>query len=252
MNAIAFPSDIEKIIVQCIEAAVGDDILADIQSNDLKTTNSVPSRIWDLLNSNLFRALGANDCLIAKTHRGPWEMLVIFESTTKCIMTFMREKRFSELQRNQAKRNRMHYLDIFAKQFNQDLLASTYQMSLLPHEFTDADQLTELVRTILHDLECGIEVVQHHVLVLFDTAGYQLTSVRAVMVTPSLHIAQDCEQDWTAHISASESIVVTKVSQPDLAENQPNRGLSLKAKAIERQKNKPPRKTEESEENSKA
>ena len=81
MNPASFPPSLIAKIVRCVEDAVGDDIQADIQRNDLQTQNSVPSRIWDLLNTNVIRALDTEDCTIARAHRGPWEMLVIFEKS---------------------------------------------------------------------------------------------------------------------------------------------------------------------------
>ena len=90
-DIISFSTDLVSKVVRCVEDAVGDDIQADIQRNDLQTRNSVPSRIWDFLNTNVVKALDIEDCTIAKAHRGPWEMLVIFEKSTQCILTFMRE-----------------------------------------------------------------------------------------------------------------------------------------------------------------
>lgn len=95
---------------------------------------------------------------------------------------------------------------------------------------------------MLHDLEGDAEVVRHHVLVLFETVGYQLTHIRAVMVTPSLDIVQNSEQDWSQYIAADESAVVEKVVNPKAPGNQPNRGLSLTAKAMARQKSRPAQK----------
>lgn len=229
-------------IVRCVEDAVGDDIRTDIQRNDLQTRNSVPSRIWDLLNTNIVKTLDTEDCTVAKTHRGPWEMLVVFEKSSQCIFTFMREKRFAELRNRQRQRKRMHYIDMLAKQFNQNLLVDHQQLSLISHVFSDEERLAELVQGLLHDLGGEAEIVQHHVLVLFDTVGYQLTHIRAVMVTPSLDIAQGSEQDWSPYIAVDESVIVEKVSDATAPENQPNRGLSLKAKAIARKKDKPQRK----------
>lgn len=115
-------------------------------------------------------------------------------------------------------------------------------MQNFPNTFSDEDRLPELVQTMLSDLEGGVEVVRHHVLVLFDTVGYQLTHVRAVMVTPSLDIAQNSEQDWSQYIAADESTVVEKVPNSNVPGNQPNRGLHLTAKAMARQKSRPKQK----------
>ena len=95
---------------------------------------------------------------------------------------------------------------------------------------------------MLHDLEGDAEVVRHHVLVLFETVGYQLTHIRAVMVTPSLDIAQNSEQDWYRYIASYESAVVEEVADHGSPANQPNRGLSLTAKAMARQKSRPKQK----------
>lgn len=243
---ISFLPEMIKKIVRCVEEAVGDDIQADIQKNDFVTNNSLPSRIWDILNTNIMRTLDAEEWMIAKAHRGPWEMLVVYEKTSHCILTFMREKRFSDLQKNQRKRMRMHYVDILAKQFNSDLLPGQQQLSIYPHTFSDEDRLTDLVQSILQDFEFCTDVVRHHVLVLFDTVGFQLTHIRAVMVTPSLEIAQGSEQDWSDYIAADESAVVEKITHPEAPSSQPNRGLALKAKAMARQKNRPKQKEHES------
>ncbi len=48
---ISFPPELIAKIVRCVEDAVGDDIRADIRQHDLQTRNSIPSRIWDLLNT---------------------------------------------------------------------------------------------------------------------------------------------------------------------------------------------------------
>ncbi|MGM9543271.1 MAG: DUF5986 family protein [Candidatus Limivicinus sp.] len=238
-NEISFPSELIEKIVRCVEDAVGDDIRADILQHDLQTRNSTPSRIWDLLNTNIIKTLGDENCTIIRTHRGPWEMLVVYEKSTQCILTFMREKRFAELRNRQHKRTHMHYLDILAKQFNKNLLPDQQQLCLIPHIFSDENRLAELAQTMLSDLESDVEVVRHHVLVLFETVGYQLTHIRAVMVTPSLDIAQNSEQDWSKYIAANESAVVEKVTNPNAPANQPNRGLSLSPKAVARQKSRP-------------
>lgn len=238
-NDISFPSELVAKIVRCVEDAVGDDIRADIRRNDLRTANSIPSRIWDLLNTNIIKTLDTEECTIAKAHRGPWEMLIVFEKSTQCILTFMREKRFMELRNRQHKRGHMHYIDMLTKQFNKDLLSDQQQLSFIPHTFSDEDRLAELVQTMLHDLEGDSKVVRHHVLVLFETVGYQLAHIRAVMVAPSLDIAQNSEQDWSRYIAREESTVVETVATPNATGNQPNRGLSLTAKAMARQKSRP-------------
>lgn len=244
---MSFPSEVIKKIVNSVEDAVGDDIRMDIHRNDLQTTNSFSTRIWDLINTNLIKSLKAEDCTIAKAHRGCWEMVIIFEKNTQCIFTFMREKRFEELRKRQCKRTHMHYIDMLTRQFNKELLADSQQLSLFSHSFSDENKLSEKVQNLLRDLEGDADIVRNHVLVLFDTVGYQLTHIRAVKITPNLDIARQCESDWSEYIASTESIVVERIDDPDIPGNNPNRGLSLKAKALARQKNKPKHKNNEHE-----
>lgn len=236
VNKINFPPELISKIVRCVEEATGNDIRIDIQKNNLQTRNSVPARVWDLLNANLINELDIDECTIAKTKRGPWEMLVIFEKTTQCVFTFMREKRFEELKKQQCKRRNMHYVDMLSKQFNSDLIAEENQLSLFEVSFSDEDRLSELVQNLLSELKGDADIVKNHVLVLFETVGYQLTHIRAVMVTPSLDIAKDCDENWSQYISGNESAVVEKIEAPASPSNQPSRGLSLKPKALNRQK----------------
>ena len=82
-NIFLSPALIAKM-VRCIEDAVGDDIRADIRQHDLQTKNSVPSRIWDLLNTNIIKTLDTEDCTIAKAHRGPW-MYALYRYACKTV-----------------------------------------------------------------------------------------------------------------------------------------------------------------------
>lgn len=244
---ISVPNETISKIVRSVELAVGDDIKEDIQRNELKTHNSVPARIWDFLNTNIMKTMNTSECTVGKAHRGPWEMLVVFENTSQCIITFMREKRFAEIQKQRSKRSNMHYVDMLAKQFNDDLLSDAQQLRLYPHSFADEGRLAELVQMMLSDFSSEVDVVRNHILVLFDTTDFKLTHIRAIMVTPTLEIAVGCDDDWSNFISGYES-VVEKVSDPIAPENQPNRGLKLTSKALARKKNKPGHKrTEEVE-----
>ena len=236
MTYISISSELAAKIVRCIEDAVGDDIRADIQKSGLRTGNSIPARIWDLLNTNISDMLPETDCEALTAKRGFWDMLIVYEKSTQCIMTFMREERFKELRRKQKDRTQMHYIDIFARMFNGELVPGKEQMSLLPHVFSDEDKLAERAQSILRDLEGGTDVVKHHVLVLFEASAFQLTSVRAVMITPSLDVAQGCEENWSQYISAAESVIADKISRPSAPVNQPNHGLKFKDKAIARQR----------------
>lgn len=246
IDTFSLPSDIISKMVNCVEDAVGDGIQAD--TIKIRTKNSVPSRIWDLLNTNLLDSLEIEGCSAITAHRGPWEMVVVYEKTSNNIFTFMREKRFADLQKSQRQRNHLHYVDMLAKQFNSDLLAEQGQVCLFPHEFSDELRLAELVQSLLVDLGSDLDLIQHHVIVLFDASDYRLNHIRAIMVTSDLEIAKDSEQDWSGYISHADSVIVDKVSDSISPENQPTRALALTEKALARKSRNLARKQTESSE----
>ena len=235
MNLNDISENIAKGVVACIEDAVGDSIRADIISNRLSTTNSVPSRIWDYINRNM-KEFGFDDCVVSDTNRGPWQMTVVYDNKTQCVFTIMREKRFNQLKKAQKKRNKMHYVDMLAKQFNSNLTCAYQQTSFFTeHHFDDEERLSKLVQQLLSDLVDDIDLVNNHILVLFETIEHELISVRAVMITPSLDVADNAELSWSQYIS-NNSAIVEKVSSVDSVNNSPNKGLKLSAKATQRKK----------------
>ncbi|MBQ6265312.1 MAG: hypothetical protein IJJ61_05555 [Clostridia bacterium] len=235
MNLNDISENIAKGVVACIEDAVGDSIRADIISNRLSTTNSVPSRIWDFINRNM-KEFGFDDCVVSDTNRGPWQMTVVYDNKTQCVFTIMREKRFNQLKKAQKKRNKMHYVDMLAKQFNSNLTCAYQQTSFFTeHHFDDEERLSKLVQQLLSDLVDDIDLVNNHILVLFETIEHELISVRAVMITPSLDVADNAELSWSQYIS-NNSAIVEKVSSVDSINNSPNKGLKLSAKATQRKK----------------
>ena len=220
------PSEIACKMVHAIEYATGDGILSDIRSQALKTGNSIPSRIWDILNTELIDTLTPSNCIVFTKRRGIWEMVIVYEKITQCIYTFMREERFSQLQKSLHKRKHMHYLDILTKAFNDTLPIASSQTSFLApsvHSFDDEEELAQKAKELLSDLGSDAELVRHHILVLFDAEHCHLISVRAVMITPNMDIADGCEEDWSHYISFDVSTVVETVQAPEAPANSPSR-----------------------------
>jgi len=178
--------------------------------------------------------------------RGPWEMILVYEKQSGFLYTFMREKRFTEIRAKVGKRRRMHYVDMLVRHLNPDLRAPVGQMSMFPVHFDDETQLAESVRTLLANLLEDGAVVRRHVLVLFESARFILTSVRAVMVDTNLDIV--IEQDWSNAISVEESVIAEQVDEPKNPANVPARGLKLTAKAAARKESNPVRQVGEKSE----
>lgn len=229
--------EISLSIVQCINDAVGDRIKEDVKRHRLVTQNSTPSRIWDLLNTDLCTKFNSPDCMAYKSKRGPWEMVMVYEKCSGFLYSIMREKRYKEVYNKIRHRRRMHYVDILARHLNSDLISTTRQLSFIPTipvTFEDQDKVVEAVQKLLENLLEDNVVLKRHVLVLFEGANFQLSSVRAVMVNSNLDIV--AEEDWSKYISIEESIIVDQVEDANIPFNNPTRGLKLTAKADKRKR----------------
>lgn len=232
---ISISTEVASFLVSVLETGVGDNIKEDVRANRLVKPNSTPSRIWDFINRDVEEQADKHGCLCNLTKRGPWTMSVLYDSSSKQIITLMREKRFEELQRGKKNRKSMHYLDAFSQCLNGELCAPSKQQSIF-----EADQVSDKTlyeaNKVVEKMTASFEKdgeIEHHVLVLFSSEGYQLTSVRAVIIDSDLEIV--CSSNWSEYISASESVVAEVVTEEDLAYANPRRGLKLNAKATQRQ-----------------
>ena len=115
--------EIARKITECVSSATGND--SQEHNRKIRTHNSSPSAVWDFINTALCKAFYNEECQAYVVARGPWEMAVIYCKKNGCLYTIMREKRFAELQRTQARRNQSHYLDLLAGVINADLRDDT-------------------------------------------------------------------------------------------------------------------------------
>lgn len=238
LNHIGFSvsPQIRNCITQSVYDAVGDLIKEDVRRYRLRTRNGNAGRVWDFLNTSLCESLDSPDCMTYVVNRGPWEMVIVYEKKTKWIYTIMREARFASIRHNTPKRRRMHYLDMFTRHFNRDLLASIGQIHMFTKEFSDESELSELVGKMLYALRVDGAVIDRHVLVLFDSRNHQLTSIRAVMIDSNLDIV--AEENWTSSIPSTDSVIVETEDHMGNTAKDPNHGLRLTSKAAARKKEK--------------
>lgn len=223
-----------SIIVKAIYDATGDDINEDVRSRRLKTQNSTPFRIWDLINTNVCREIDGLDCITHSAKRGPWELVIIYDTESKFIYTIMREKRFRDLHRKLCSRKKMHYVDMLARHLNPDLLAPVGQIMFEPVEFEDEKELAANVQTLLSGLMAEEVTILRHVMILFESSNLGLTKIRAVMVDSNLDIV--VEENWSEHIPVQVSTIADTVSDIAAPSNKPTRTLKLSSKALERKK----------------
>jgi len=219
-------------VVSCVQDAVEDDIKEDLRG--LVTKNSAPTRIWDFLNTNLYNRMPGVSCVANVTKRGSWEMVPVYEEKTGILFTCMRESRYEELHKNVHKRANPNYVDCLIDVLNPDLVAPIGQLSLFPFQFPDKESMRKVVQKILIDLQIEESVVKRHALILFKSKGFELSSIRAVMIDKNMDIV--CEEGWDTYISTNVSIVMDSSDEFSAPSNNPGRGLKLSAKANERKK----------------
>jgi len=162
-----------RVIVTSIQNACGDSIKEDVRRQRLVTQNSVPTRIWDLLNTALYENAPLYNCTAETTKRGPWQMLLIFDPHSGLLFNIMRETRFKELCRCAPSKRKYHYLPCLTSALNQDLIAGEkqVQMEQVGEVDLDFDIVHKIVTSMLHDLRLSEDVVRHHALVLFMPPG---------------------------------------------------------------------------------
>ncbi|WP_283610300.1 DUF5986 family protein [Faecalispora anaeroviscerum] len=216
-------------VVHCVNDAVGDSIREDTYY--LKTKNSTPTRIWDILNTKLCNEMPKISCVADSTQRGSWQMVPVFSQEKRILFTFMRESRFEQLFKNLKKRKNPHYLDGLVNILNAKLLNND-QMTLYPIDLFDEDNMKDIVQKILFDLKVEREFIDHHALILFESHNFELISIRAVVIDKNMKIVY--EENWNQYITADVSTIMQSATEFSTASNHPERGLKLSEKANKR------------------
>lgn len=247
----SIPEEFKYTIVKCIFNAVGDDIKEDIKRNRLDMhNNGDANRIWDFINRELKdNFLEQYDTVVSKTKRGPWIMSPVFERKTGTLVTLMREARYKELKKGST----MHYVKALASCLNDDIIPNKGEQTLF--DICESDEEKEekkkITKKILDSLCISSEIVEQYAVVLFESNNYELISLRCCILNGSLEIID--QENWNMYIPVKESSVVEQIDNENELSNHPNRGISLKDKAIDKkgQKRNLPRKSlpEEKEEN---
>ena len=190
-------------------------------------------KFWDILNTRIYKSLQPQECALSIRRIGFWQFLLASYNPTGMKFSFMKERRFRDMQSEIKRQGKLTYPNIMVQTLNKDLQADTYQMTLFPIHNYDKETLAERVEALIKDFLCDGIAIGHYMLVLFDCdASYELRGVRAVIVDPNLNIVEQI--DWSQYIPVKESSIVEKVSDPALPSNNPSRGLTLTDKAYEK------------------
>jgi len=198
-RAFPFLSKIGHAIVESIRLAIEDVMPEIMQEHNLVERNGHGQFRWNPIISCLRDKCDQIGWFSLGTcKRGGWRVPVLFHPASNYILTLMTESNLKVVQKNKDKGQ--HYL-CAASAKNMDTTAKEEQLKLdLPPIGKDAsrwiaetqEQLAECVRTTVGNIE-------GHILIVFDTSGDNLSSVRAVRLTPSLEESTE-EEDWSQYI----------------------------------------------------
>jgi len=197
--------NLARIFAESISYAIGDGIEEDVQSKELVTRNGDPSRIWDILHTNLVNSLHGLSVIAAPTKRGGWAILPIVDLKSGVLYCCMRENNFKLLSKRKLDKKRQHYLYALAEAFNCDL--PFLQGKLFSSEETNQDKIIveNAICRITADLGISRGIVHRHALVLFHSYDAQLVSLRCCAINSQFEIVEPV--DWSQFIPVTESII---------------------------------------------
>lgn len=204
-------SDNQKVfIANGIFRAINQDLPEIIYENNLPTTVGSGLFRWNFVNRNLSDAL-CGDFETCIQSRGSWKLLLLRDKNTNLSFSIMSEKNFQKLQRSSSEN--IHYLEalICANKTRKPLVK---QISLFKVQKQKSYSVLETLRNQL--LSNFSEIVDEHVLILFDYNYMGIISVRAVLLTPKMEIA--LSDDWSIHLKStyiSEKSLLKLVSDDD-------------------------------------
>ena len=185
--------DIQNIF-ECLSQAMGDDQQEASSHLGLRTHVSDPFLKWDLIYRNLMNKFDEGNLKYSVTKRGMWTVLLLYDTNSKLLFSFMRDTRFKDI-KNRKSAFRPQYVQALIS-LNSELRAPTKQLRLFDDEpkFTQ----TELEKTLAElcaNFDGSIDTKNSkHVMVVFSNKYGSVDSLKAYLLDRDLDIV--CEQDW--------------------------------------------------------
>ena len=97
------------------------------------------------------------------------------------------------------------------------------------------EEKKKIVDNILRDLGTPLSIVRRYVVILFESRGFDLISLRACIINSDLQVVD--QDDWSSYIEIGESNVVESTTVDNKAADTPNHGIQYTEKAKRRKEN---------------
>lgn len=225
--------DVKQKIFECISQAIGEDRQEADAYLELRTHISGPLLNWDLIYRNLMNSFGDENVKYSATLRGMWTVLLLYDTKSQLLISFMRDTRFEEIKRSKVEMQPQYIRSLIS--LNEEFQAPYKQQTLFALETEPSHKQSDLIK-ILNDLcanfNCDVNPTElHHVLICFSGKLGRLTSLKAYVLDKNLDIV--CEQNW---LDIAKPIFSNTIEKAEQDKDIPQ--LSLKQKATERLKEK--------------
>ncbi|MBU3105759.1 DUF5986 family protein [Clostridium gasigenes] len=150
---------------------------------------------WDMINSECKDALPKLKFDVVICKRGIWQLVLMYDKETKSLYTLMKDKRFEDLLKVVSK-DKVHYLEALTT-VNIDLSEEAQEQITLFEDFTKGktEKIERTVRQLFKNIDGQIE---RHVLITFTDKNFELYSISASIITPSLQVL--LKEDWAQYI----------------------------------------------------
>lgn len=182
------------IIVQAIQNGLDKFKEHKITNKTITNMGSTGTK-WDMINSECNDALSKLRFDVVICKRGIWELVLIYDKETKYLYTLMKDKRFEELSKV-VSNDKVHYLEALTT-VNINASEETYEQVLLIEDFTKdkEEKIEKTVEKLFKNINGKIE---RHVLITFTDKNFELYSISASIITPSLQVL--LKEDWSQYI----------------------------------------------------
>lgn len=185
------------------------------------TRNGRGASIWNNIHTQLVKNFSMPGFTTGKIGRGPWELVYLFDESTKYLYTFMRKKNFINLHKeNKASKRLFHYTNVLSK-LNGNLLG-TYTPKYQQLSFIDAITIDDKTQTkleaLLQEMVSAIEGdIKRYAIVLVDCKQGIVKQIECII--PIAYMNPMYIEDWSEYINAeyAEYSYQVEETKPDSA-----------------------------------
>jgi hypothetical protein len=195
----------KKIVVQALQNGL-ERFHEHISNTKTITNMGYTGTKWDMINTECRDALSEKKYDVVVCKRGVWQLILMYDKDSKTSYTLMKEKRYEDVCKT-VKSNKVHYLEAIAT-VNEDLVKEKQEQMAFFEGFNELkiEKIENTVEQLLNNIDGE---VKKHVLITFTDKNLELSSISALIVTPSLQILY--KEDWTEYIEPKYSLDVNNV-----------------------------------------